>query len=369
MILLAWEWQLVIWRNSLVPKRIDKLTREQRARFDEWAHRWIEIGLRTGSADRSKFEKAVRDCYHYAGLEPPKIVVWTTSPLVVALAGPVAALTIELIRRQVKVGGAVRDAVSDAVGDAVRDAIGQIWAKAFVGQFAVGGWWWGGAWTSFFREVCDLELENNLWERARAYEATLESACWWWPHREFVIVSERPTVINRELVNPQVARGFGSHRLHSESGPACGFRDGWGVWSWHGVRVRRYVVEHPGRITLKEIKAETNAEVRRVLIERYGLSRYLLDSGAVKLCEDEFGELYKTDIDGDEPLVMVKVMNSTPEPGGSFKAYFLRVHPELRPMLADKQFGEPQFMSAINAVASTFRMRGAEYLAQLAEQS
>ena len=33
-------------------KRIDKLTDAQRARMDEWADRWIEVGLRTGPADR-----------------------------------------------------------------------------------------------------------------------------------------------------------------------------------------------------------------------------------------------------------------------------------------------------------------------------
>ena len=71
----------------------------------------------------------------------------------------------------------------------------------------------------------------------------------------------------------------------------------------------------------------------------------------------------------DEPLVMVKVMNSTPEPDGSFKPYFLRVHPELRPLLQDNQVGEPQYMSGRNAVASTFGLRGEEYERRLVEQT
>jgi len=135
------------------------------------------------------------------------------------------------------------------------------------------------------------------------------------------------------------------------------------------VQVRPHVIEFPDRITFAEIQTETNAEVRRVLIERYGLSRYLLDSKAVRLCEDEFGEVYKTDVQEDEPLVMVKVMNSTAEPDGSFKPYFLRIHPELRPLLANNQLGEPQYLSGRNAVASTFGMRGEEYARFLMEQS
>lgn len=51
----------------------------------------------------------------------------------------------------------------------------------------------------------------------------------------------------------------------------------------------------------------------------------------------------------------------TAEPDGSFKEYMLRVHPELRPMLDGGQFGEPQALTAHNAVASTFGLRGEQY--------
>ena len=55
--------------------RVDELTDEQRARFDEWADRWVAIGLRTGRADRARFEVAMRECYHYAGVDSPGVVV------------------------------------------------------------------------------------------------------------------------------------------------------------------------------------------------------------------------------------------------------------------------------------------------------
>jgi hypothetical protein len=57
---------------------------------------------------------------------------------------------------------------------------------------------------------------------------------------------------------------------------------------------------------------------------------------------------------------MVKVANSTAEADGSFKDYFLRVDPALRPLRADGS-GEPQALTARNAVASTFGKRGEEY--------
>jgi hypothetical protein len=62
------------------------------------ADSWDEIGLHTGQADRPLFESAVRRCYEHAGVPWHGNVVWTSSPLVVALGAPMAALLIALRR-------------------------------------------------------------------------------------------------------------------------------------------------------------------------------------------------------------------------------------------------------------------------------
>ena len=97
------------------------------------------------------------------------------------------------------------------------------------------------------------------------------------------------------------------------------------------------------------------------MLDRYGWDKYLMQSGAEEVLKDDAGILYQKNIENDEPLVMVKVINSTPEPDGTKKNYFLRVDPQLRPMLADKTFGKPQKLTARNAVASTFGLYGNEY--------
>jgi hypothetical protein len=257
----------------------------------------------------------------------------------------------------------------------VASVIGQRWANIFGGQLWVSGWYWGGAWTSFFREVCKLELKGDLWERALAYEATMESACWWHPHRRFVMVCERPTVIKRELTNPDVERGFGSHRLHCDDGPAVGWPDGWGVWAVHGTRVTKQIVEAPETLTPEQILGEQNAEVRRVMMDRFGADRLIRESNAKLVHEDEFGRLHRIDVQGDEPLVMVEVVNSTAEPDGSFKDYWLRVQPDCRPLVADPstpsgfRLGSAQKQTALNAVASTYGMTGEEYRERLAVET
>jgi hypothetical protein len=382
-------------------KRVDKLTPEQSARMPEWAAKWIGIGLRTGPADRQAFERHVAQCYVATGLTPPKRVVWTTSPFVLAVAAPAAALAIEWRKRAAESPAfaaalqawvrrdrdSVRDSVDDSVGasvdasvgasvrDSVRDsvdasvdasvgasvfdkAITQViqacWHKYIGGQFWVGwGWsYWGSpSFVSFFRDVCGLTLGDEMDARAVAYAGTAESACWWWPHRDFVMVCERPVRIERD------SQG----RLHSLTGKAIEWPDGWGLYRIHGVTVPPYVVEHPELITVERIDEEANDEVRRIMVDRYGSERFLRDSGARKVQQDEYGTLYERRFQSGQPAVFIHLVNSTREPDGSRREFWRRVHPEFRPLLGDGQLGEPQKMTARNAVASTYGMRGEDY--------
>lgn len=140
-------------------------------------------------------------------------------------------------------------------------------------------------------------------------------------------------------------------RLHSDFGPALTFADGFAIYAWHGVSVERRLIEQPETITIEEIEETTNIEIRRVLLERFGQSRYLQESGATIIHEDDFGTLFRKRIEGDEPLVMVKVVNSTPEPDGTYKDYFLRVPPFMR--------------TAREAVAWTFGYEEEDYVPRI----
>ena len=163
------------------------------------------------------------------------------------------------------------------------------------------------------------------------------SAGWWWPFENVVILTPRPLKLHRDTEG----------RLHNEAGAALLYPDGWGIWSHHGVRVPAKVIEEPDTLSPAEISDETNVEVRRVMMERYGFDRYLRESAAQLVSEDDYGRLWRLDQVDDEPLCMVEVINSTPEPDGSFKNYWLRVRPDCR--------------TAAEAVAWTFGMSAEEY--------
>lgn len=102
---------------------------------------------------------------------------------------------------------------------------------------------------------------------------------WWMPYRETMILQHRPCKLHRD----------DNGSLHNESAMAIEYRDGWGLYSWHGVRVPAFVITAPETITVKLIEKENNAEIRRVMIERYGWERYITNSHA-KIIDTRFNE-------------------------------------------------------------------------------
>jgi hypothetical protein len=108
------------------------------------------------------------------------------------------------------------------------------------------------------------------------------------------------------------------------------------------------------------------------MVDRYNdgdSGRYLRDIGATVIHEDVDAlglprRLLHIEQPGDEPFVAIEVTNSSPEPDGSRKKYTFRCDPQLRPLPVkgwrDKT-GEPQEMTCLNAIASTYGMTGKEY--------
>ena len=200
--------------------------------------------------------------------------------------------------------------------------------------------------------VLGAALWRQLDERAARtamVERRLElarSTAGFWALEDLAIMLDRP-----------IAAGFDERgRLHHDDGPALAYGDGTALWSIHGVEVPSAIVTDPSSITVAAIDAETNAEVRRVMTERFGPERLIREGGARLADEDETGRLWVRSFPGSrwrppEPLVMVEVQNATPEPDGSVRTYFLRVPPTIT--------------SARAAVAWTFGLDGSSYVPAL----
>jgi hypothetical protein len=306
------------------------------------------VAAATGAGDRARAEAGVRLAYRRAGLREPERIVWARSPLeaVRLLSGAPAqdgealpatgtsvrdavrntTVAAERARLHTRLGptgwsdhwratGAdlwettrplidrVRAGVVEALAPAGRKeetGIRLLLLDAVLGQHDA-------AWLSAFDAAPGLD---GLAEVAR-------TAGWWWPYEHVAVVAERPVELHRDEAG----------LLDRGDGPALAYADGFALHAWRGLPVPGAFLDRLGSLTPAEIRSEENAELRRVMLEFYGYDRYLEESGAKPVHRDETGVLWRIALLGDEDVVMVEVVNSTPEPDGTSRTYWLRVPP------------------------------------------
>jgi len=193
------------------------------------------------------------------------------------------------------------------------------WALHFAGQFDAA--WCG--YTSFLAEATGTPGARG-WPRRVQTFAAAQSAGWWWPSLDFVLVSERPVVVRTE------PEGTAPGRLHCADGPAIVWPDGWRLFFRHGTRVPEWVITNP---TMAAIAAEPNVEVRRCAIEAIGWDTYIADAGLQLLdtamdpgndgCVLRLYDL-PPDVWGTPGRVLL-VTNGSPERDGTRRRYGLPV--------------------------------------------
>lgn len=139
-----------------------------------------------------------------------------------------------------------------------------------------------------FKKYSDLFIGANIYEWAKLEDRA--------------IICRKPLYIKRD------ERG----RLNSTDGPAVQWINGDKHYFVKGIEVPESWIQ--SKVTLDDIKNASNAELRRIAMELYGYKEYVIDIGAKKIASDEWGELYRVEVEEDEAIVMVSVMNSTCEP-------------------------------------------------------
>ncbi|MFD4124871.1 DUF6745 domain-containing protein [Streptomyces globisporus] len=321
---------------------------------------WRSVAAATGRADRAAAEAGVRRAYRTAGLAEPDRIIWAASPR--AAVGTVEKLTDagRSVREEVRTRpwADERRRMYDELGPAGWSALwsatgAQLWetTAALAERIRTG-------------VVADLAprpqdegavrlvlLDAVLGQHDAAWLAAFDghgdrlaglaevarNAGWWWPYENAVVITERPDVLHRDEAG----------RLDHGEGPALAYGDGFALHAWRGMPVPAVFLDELSSLTPERIRAEENAELRRVMLEYYGYDRYLTESGAEPVHRDETGILWRIALDGDEDVVMVEVVNSTPEPDGTNRTYWLRVPPTTR--------------TAKDGVAWTFGLEGAAY--------
>ncbi|MFF1836568.1 DUF6745 domain-containing protein [Streptomyces sp. NPDC058231] len=326
----------------------------------QYVDSWRAVAAATGGADRGAAEDGVRLAYRSAGLDEPERIVWVDSP----------KAAVEAVEKLVDAGRSVRDQVRtrpwaeerrrmyDELGPAGWSALwsatgAQLWetTAALAERIRTGVVAALAQRSEDEPGVRLVMLDAVLGQHDAAWLAAFDGrgdrltglaevarhAGWWWPYERVVVISERPETLHRDEAG----------RLDRGDGPALEYRDGFALYAWRGMPVPAEFLAELTALTPERIREEQNAELRRVMLEFYGYERYLAESGAVPVHRDETGVLWRIALDGDEDVVMVEVVNSTPEPDGTHRTYWLRVPPTTR--------------TAKDGVAWTFGLQGAAY--------
>lgn len=370
----------MVHRRGLTLRR--ELTADEEAVLSRTRDEWAGVPLAVGPADREAAEAGVRLAYRTAGLAPPERVLWLGSPLHGGLAAA-AMGGLDIDAAAGGLGGRVRDELRAQrwptagvpPGRPVRSWVGPLlWARLRAEVEAqVGRHLWALVWARTGRElsrrllgqgrfgpveralrdrltpelerwriadVIDQAVSGELdaaWcgvaagvrqvfphvhgpERLAGLARTSAAAGWWWPFERVVVICERPVGVHRDEAG----------RLHRSDGPALAWPDGFALHAWHGMPVPADLIARLADVRIDDLHAEPNLELRRVLLEGYGFERYLREAGATRLQQDAAGTLWHARVPGDEPLVMVEVVNATPEPDGTRRVYWLRVPPGTR---------------------------------------
>ena len=235
-------------------KKIDTLTDTDIAQFGNYVNKWLDIGLSTEPVDFENAKIAVCQAYVNVGLKAPTEFHIACSPIE----------AINIIKRL----------------DPSKSS-SDIFNEMSYGNHDAG-------WISFynyFQEVKGLDCVDKLQPLM-----DLAKYCGWVSFYENVVVFQH---------RPEVIKFDDQNRLHCEDGPAIRYRDGFSIYSWHGVSIPAEWIENKQSLTPKIALSWENIEQRRCACEIIGWARILRELNSEVIDSDVdpmIGNLLEVDI-------------------------------------------------------------------------
>ena len=253
---------------------IEKLTKEQEDKFQEYVDKWIKIGTSTEPTDKATTEEGIREAYKAAGLKAPGEIFWCSSP---------------------------KEAIEKYKVDL---------SYVFCGQYEAS---WLASY-EFYHHECKIDCSALF-----GLIKIAKSAGWCWFFEDYAIATERINRLKRDTQG----------RLHCEDGPAVSWPDGWKLYFWHGIAVPANLIEPLEEFPIVEFfQKERNQEQRRAACEKLGWGRICNALGAKEIQRDDYGILLETSSladDNGRPAKFVRVKDYSTE-----REYVIRTHPDTR---------------------------------------
>ena len=125
---------------------------------------------------------------------------------------------------------------------------------------------------AFVRDICNFDCPE--FEQFQWYEKLIKYGPRY-VHNDFVIMCGK---VKSRQVNYR-------NQLHNETGPAVEWRCGHKIWALDGVELTQQIVEFPESLKIEQIQNERDNDVKRIMLERFGLARYI-DEAKLKMVDE-----------------------------------------------------------------------------------
>lgn len=245
---------------------IDKLTKAQESKFEEYVDKWVKVGLDTTPIALEMATPLINKLYEkILGQALPKKIVIKSSP-------------IEAWEEVCKISKT---------------------EEPFVWPYLDGNF--NASYSAFYDFMfTELGIKNEKHEVWGVYR-DLSKLSLIYPLDEVCVLVDKPEYI-------KMNKGI----LHCVNGPAIKYKDGFCVYSLNGVRVTKELVETAAEeLDPKIVMKESNAEVRREIVRKIGVERLIVKLGAISMDKSKDGmyELLGIDIGDKRVRPYLKMRN------------------------------------------------------------
>jgi hypothetical protein len=307
---------------------INELTPEQKALIPFYREKWQKIALSTERIDREKAAEAAKYAYKIMGFDEPKIIFYDSPhaalkdfliqldeslfnnkayeferKILLSVAGQIQNKIINeklnILSRQESIN--LQYDIIEMFAWTVPKAIQQSLDKFNVSIFDI-NYISSCSWISdaIYIDFCISELKCSICQQDWLILQNIIKYCpWIFLDKDIAIICDRPLHFRFDNQN----------QLHAEGEPAIEFADGYSIYSYHGVTLpEKYGKVHPQQWQPQWLLTETNAELRRVLIQGIGYARICQELQAVEL--DTWTEYTLLQIDNPvdvEPIFLLKM--------------------------------------------------------------
>jgi len=276
-------------------KKINKITPEIEDKIQEYFKKGLAIGLNTDEADWDKADDVIRKLYDFIKKNNTKEFGDIECKKIYHVESPVEAQKL----------------ITELTG-----------VNEYHNNYVYGYGQFESYWTTYFnfyKDVFNLEIDEIANEGLEIYTQLAESSGWHYLLDDCAIICNKMKTIKVDDEN----------KKHCEDGPAIESRDGLiKIYAIHDHEVPAWIVEEPEKITIDSINKEANAETKRIMMDIFGIEKYLTESGVTYLDMDA-----GLNIEGSAPRFLVednqKLKWLIGSDGSTKRTYFMPVPDEV----------------------------------------